>query len=287
MEEYVMAMIANYHTHTLLCGHASGMVEDYVLEAIRQGFEEIGISDHGPIPYEFMSLEDYYANEINRQMNMPMFNEIYLPGLETAIKKYGHLIKILKAVEIEYLSGHEEFYRSLLLRLDYLSLGVHYFKAADKIYNSYFPMSGERIIQYAEAVSEALSTGYFTILNHPDLYLMSYRDGDGMSRFDEAAAKAARIIIEAAIRNDVYLEINGGGPRRGRFTIEGKTEYLYPRSEFWKLVEEYPAAKVIIGCDSHNPADLYDSVIKDVEIFAKAFRFRIINKIDINTHPVR
>ena len=33
---------ANYHTHTYLCGHAVGDVDDYVNEAIRLGFKELG-----------------------------------------------------------------------------------------------------------------------------------------------------------------------------------------------------------------------------------------------------
>ncbi len=42
-------LVANYHTHLKLCGHASGMSEDYVKFAIANKIKELGISDHGPI----------------------------------------------------------------------------------------------------------------------------------------------------------------------------------------------------------------------------------------------
>ena len=66
-------MKTNYHTHHYLCGHAKGNVEDYVLEAIKHGFTEIGISDHGPInaiAFPRMSIDEY--------------NNVYLKELEEA-----------------------------------------------------------------------------------------------------------------------------------------------------------------------------------------------------------
>ena len=47
---------ANYHTHTYLCGHAVGDVEDYVNEAIRLGYTELGMSDHAHTPEYFMTI---------------------------------------------------------------------------------------------------------------------------------------------------------------------------------------------------------------------------------------
>ena len=45
-------MKANYHTHTLRCGHAKGLDEQYIEAAIGRGMEELGFSDHVPWPYE-------------------------------------------------------------------------------------------------------------------------------------------------------------------------------------------------------------------------------------------
>ena len=44
-------MIANYHTHTTRCHHASGNEEDFVLRAIENGLKIFGFSDHVPMPF--------------------------------------------------------------------------------------------------------------------------------------------------------------------------------------------------------------------------------------------
>ena len=38
----------NFHSHTVRCQHAVGEEREYVEEAIKEGFEVIGFSDHSP-----------------------------------------------------------------------------------------------------------------------------------------------------------------------------------------------------------------------------------------------
>lgn len=273
-------MKANYHTHTKLCGHAIGMSEDYVLEAIKNGFEEIGFSDHGPIPRTFMSPKDYQNNMLDRQMDEHDFNKIYLPDIEKSKSKYSSKISIKKGLEIEYIEGKNDYYQSLLKKLDYLSLGVHYFKTPFGMINTYDSNSKYYIDNYAETVERALATGYFKVINHPDIYLLNYYDDSGKYIFDKKCEIVARRIIEAAIKNGVCLEINGGGPRRGNIYYNGEKRYAYPRDEFWKIVQEYKEAKVIFGCDTHNPIELYDDVIKDIENKYKQYSYKIVEKLN-------
>ena len=44
-------MKTNYHTHTTRCHHATGSDEEFVLSAIKGGYQEIGFSDHTPWKY--------------------------------------------------------------------------------------------------------------------------------------------------------------------------------------------------------------------------------------------
>ena len=55
-----MKIKANYHTHTFLCNHAEGHVEDYVKQAVAYGFEEIGMCDHGFFLFDFTFLFLYF-----------------------------------------------------------------------------------------------------------------------------------------------------------------------------------------------------------------------------------
>ena len=51
-------MIANYHTHTPRCRHATGTEEEYIQCAIDGGLKILGFSDH--TPYWFP--EGYYTH---------------------------------------------------------------------------------------------------------------------------------------------------------------------------------------------------------------------------------
>ena len=77
-----MKITTNYHTHTYLCKHARGTIEDYVDRAIELGYTDIGISDHCPFTQELEKL--IYS----KRMNMDDFINIYLPELEAAKIKY-------------------------------------------------------------------------------------------------------------------------------------------------------------------------------------------------------
>ena len=44
-------MRTNYHTHTTRCLHATGSDEEFVLSAIKGGYQELGFSDHTPWKY--------------------------------------------------------------------------------------------------------------------------------------------------------------------------------------------------------------------------------------------
>jgi histidinol-phosphatase (PHP family) len=274
----------NYHTHLALCGHAIGTCEDYVLEAINQGFSILGFSDHGPIPIGFMSKDEYLDFGLNLQMNEDDFYQKYLPDCLNVQKKYSDQIKIFLGVEIEYILGKEAYFKKLLKDLDYLALGVHYFPSNNRLYNVYYSMNEIQVMDYANEVVRALSTNMYTMITHPDIYLMNYTK-NGEHVFDEVAIKAATMIIEACIKNHVYMEINGSGPRRGEFYNNNQKCYLYPRYEFWKLVEKYPDAMVIFGADAHTPEGLNDDIIKETLDFASMFQFKLISEISFKEKP--
>ena len=51
-------MKTNYHTHTTRCHHATGSDEEFVLSAIKGGYQEIGFSDHTPWKYHTNYISD-------------------------------------------------------------------------------------------------------------------------------------------------------------------------------------------------------------------------------------
>jgi len=60
-------MIANYHTHTWRCNHASGREEDYVTCALQRGLKVLGFSDHSPylFPGSYYSHFRMFPEQLN------------------------------------------------------------------------------------------------------------------------------------------------------------------------------------------------------------------------------
>lgn len=268
----------NYHTHNRLCNHAVGEAKDYVVKAIELNMEEIGLTDHGPIPTRFMSYEEYKDNLCYRYMSEDVYENVYLRELDDVIKEYGNKIKIYKGLETEYLPAQRAFYEKLLKNLDYLNLGIHYFISNGKITNSYSEVTYLNVMDYAKNAVEGMKSGLFKTLVHPDLFMFAYQNIDGKRRFDESAIKASKWIIEESIKNNVYLEINCNGiPNSRKYKSE---EWLYPYNEFWALVKEYKDAKIIIGADAHSPDALDSEDIADVLKFASNLGLNVSEKIE-------
>ena len=156
----------NYHGHTKRCHHARGEDEDYVLEAIKNGYDEIGFSDHAPYIFPEghkssfrMSLDDAqgYADSIN------------------ALKeKYKDKISIKLGFEVEYypelIEKELEFLKSL--KYDYIILGQHF---TDNEYEDWAWYSGHEtdsvalLDKYISQVMLAAKSGEFTYIAHPDV----------------------------------------------------------------------------------------------------------------------
>lgn len=254
---------ANYHTHTYLCGHAEGLPIDYVKKAIELGLEHIGISDHG-----------YLKSRWTERMNLDSYQNIYLKNIDEAIEKYGAKIKIFKGLELEYLEGYDDLYKRYLKENDYLMLGQHIVEIDNVDYDLYKPMNDRLIIAYKDAVIKGMESGYFKILAHPDLYMLRYLE------WNDLTAAIAVAIVESAIKNDVYLEINSNGTRRtATYTKDLELTWLYPRLEFWEIVSRYPEAKVIVGDDAHYLDHLHDLAVKNAILFAKKLGIKLHDKI--------
>jgi len=242
---------ASYHTHTPHCGHALGnSTAEYADAAYAIGMDILGFSDHCP----------FRDRDLGARMSYETL-PIYISEVEELKEKYKGRMEILKGVEIEYFRDCAEtganYYEYLLkeLKLDYLLLGQHFFTLKDKsVYNLYdIPDSG-LIVDYARDCAEAMSTGYFKMIAHPDLF------GVNDFAWDINMDRATEIIIEAALKYDVIIEYNANGFRRGIRDFETGERYMYPLDNFWKEVAK-TNAQVIIGSDSHNPNEIWDYVI--------------------------
>ena len=253
----------NFHTHNYRCEHAVGNVEDYVKVAIKESYTELGISDHAP-------MSKYYENNRMKEEDL----EGYLQEIEEAQKKYGDKIKIYKSLEIEYFPECLKMYDDLKEKLDYLILGLHAFrkKGDDTNYNAWKIKNGSDVLAYAEYMVEAIETGKFDYIAHPDLYVINYRT------WDKACENAAHMICKAAEKMNVPLEVNANGIRKTLARHPDWDRYMYPYKEFWEIAKQYNI-RTIIGSDTHNFNQMEDEKMELARQFAKEIGLNIIETI--------
>ena len=123
-------MLANYHTHTKRCHHASGEDREYVEAAIRAGFQILGFSDHCPWVFP---REDF----VSGMRLAPAEVDGYFYSLESLKKEYEKEIKIYIGFESEYCPNLVDAQQKLLegYPLDYMIMGQHFLGAEyDTVY---------------------------------------------------------------------------------------------------------------------------------------------------------
>ena len=223
-------MLVNLHTHTSRCGHAEGADEEYVRCAVDRGLQQLGFSDHAPylFPGGYVSPVRMLPEELPN----------YVQSICLLREKYAKDIQLHLGVEAEYFPS---FFRDTVQMLrdggiEYMLLGQHCL--GDGIGQHHFgtPTAEEAILRhYCDQVIEAMQTGLFTYLAHPDFIKFVGED----SIFN----KHMRRLCREAKACDIPLEINMLGLRQGR---------NYPSDRFFRLVAE-EGCPVVIGADAHKP----------------------------------
>ncbi len=229
-------MKANYHTHTVRCGHALGTDEEYIKAAIAKGLTTLGFSDH--TPYYFPDRVHYLDDRMH-----PRELEDYFSSLLSLREKYKDYIDIRIGLETEYYpllwDMLLEDYRKY--PLEYLLLGQH------RIGNVHLPPShsafarsesAEELRQYADQTIEAMNTGMFTYVAHPDVF---YFKGSK----DDYEEQMSRIVIRA---NELKLPLE--------FNLNGiRGRKWYPNDDLWRIAARL-GAKAVLGCDAHAPDEI-------------------------------
>jgi len=267
----------NYHTHMKYCNHAKGMVIDYVRMASSLNMEELGMTDHAPVLDDFLSSLDYDRNYGSDNMKLEQVDD-YLNQIEECRMLYPNL-KIYSGFESEFLEDHEDFYRFLRNKVDYMNLGIHFFKYNGKVINTYEDMTEDTLKGYVKNVENALKSGIFNTLCHPDLFMFDYKDKFGNHEFDDACRLATHEICKLAIKYDVYLEVNCNGFRYVK-DYNNKKEWKYPYPDFWLIAKEYPV-KIILGCDAHEPEALCNQNVDLAIKFTRDLGLNVLERMVI------
>ncbi len=248
-------MRTNFHTHTPRCGHASGSEEEYIAAAIENGFSALGFSDHSPFP-------DYEEVRPGTRMETGELED-YVRTVRACGKRHAGEIRILLGLECEYFWDQYGWLRDQIeaYDLDYVIFGNHWAPRSEGLVRFPRHSDADTLRLYVKVTRQALETGMFTYMAHPDMMLMHY------PAFDPQARAASLEICRIAKELDVQLEYNLHGVYANRLR-EGETGLGYPCADFWEIAAR-EGNRVIVGVDAHRPDELTAEHYDSAEAFLK------------------
>lgn len=233
-------MIADYHIHTHLCGHAAGEPREYVESALHRGLDEMGFADHLPMVRSWKPTYSMRRDELDGYVTM----------VQELAREYASDIRILLGVEADFFAGAEDELAELLgaYPFDYTIGSVHeltdgFIFDVDENRDA-IPVYGvDRVyLAYYDLMRQAAETGLFTVAGHFDLPKKF-----GHRPVDEAAVAAAATAALAAVsRSGAALEIN----THGWADAVGEA---YPGRELLALARARDVP-LTFGSDAHEPA---------------------------------
>ncbi len=251
-----------YHNHTFRCKHAIGEVEDYCKAAIKNEINVIGISDHTPLPDNRWLFERMHFSELKE----------HVLEINSSIKKYQFKdLIILKSMECDFIKEYTSFYKEEYLDhygFDYLIGAVHWFLQD----GNWIRIPGKlkdhnSLYAYTEQYIEAMNSGIFLFMAHPDIFGIFY------PVWDKHAEICSIKILESARDLKIPLEINSHGFRKSYIKTPNGLIRKYPISRFWDLSSEFEI-EVVLSADAHNPKD----IIRDLD---KCLDFVTTNQLKI------
>ncbi|NBD23972.1 histidinol-phosphatase HisJ [Paenibacillus glycinis] len=150
------------HTHTKFCYHGSSAESDaYIERAIELGFQRYTISEHPPLPADWVPDKRLMAELAMPDAELPL----YMDYVSTIKRKYEDRIEIAVGLELDYLQGALPFTEAIVDR--YID------KLEDVVYSVHFlpGAGGMRCIDFtAEDFAANLLSYYGTMEKVVDEY---------------------------------------------------------------------------------------------------------------------
>jgi histidinol-phosphatase (PHP family) len=232
-------LLADYHMHTPLCKHATGEPTALAAQAVKVGLQEIGFSDHSPMPQDDFDEWRMRASDLDD----------YVAKVERARREHPNLA-IKLALEVDFIPGYESWIQDLAGRhaWDYFIGSVHYISeswAIDSpsqisLWKDRDPM--EVWTAYFERLTMAAESGLFEIIGHADLCkkFCYYPDQDCTPLFTR--------FLNAARKHGAAIELNTAGLRKD-------CKEIYPSPQIVQLAAQI-GVPITFGSDAHAPEEV-------------------------------
>lgn len=240
--------LTNYHSHCTFCDGKAPM-EDFVKQAIREGFTSYGISSHAPLPFPtHWTLDPGAVGE-------------YLAEIDRLKTEYDGRIELYAGMEIDYLDDNQnpasDYFQAL--PLDYRIGSVHLLHSAQgevidiDTSADVFRTNLERHLNgdlkqvvraYYDKLMRMVSLGGFDIVGHADkLSFNANCLSPGITR-ESWYRDTMQTYFRLIAREGLMVEIN-----TKKFAPHG---IFFPQREHFETLRKL-GIPVLVNSDSHRP----------------------------------
>lgn len=243
----------NLHTHSNF-SDGKANAEDVVIEAINQGLEVLGFSDHSPVPFE-----NSFAIKNDEVHN-------YISTIKSLKEKYQDKIDIYCSMEMDFIPGIVKDFKKTKeeLGLDYMIGSVHL--VGNDVEKLWF-IDGSKVETYDEGLNnfyggdikkgvktffyqynEMIESEEFDIVGHFDKIKMHNRDRYFLEEdkwYRDLLMETLTLIKEKSL----IVEVNTRGIYKKRSTD------FYPSTWVLPIMREMNVP-VVISSDAHLPSEL-------------------------------
>jgi histidinol-phosphatase (PHP family) len=247
-------MLTNHHTHSLY-SDGSSQPEEYIQQAITEGFNILGFTEHSPLPFE----NSFSFRKENK--------DEYIALMQHLKQKYSPQISVYSGMEMDYIPGMSENFGKVKsdFKLDYLIGSVHLvrphnneelwftdgpnYETYDKGLNELFAGDIRKAVTtYFQQLNEMIDTQQFDIIGHFDKIKMHNRD-----RFFREDEPWYQTLVNETLQliqdRDIIAEVNTRGIYKKR------SETTYPGLEILKQIKKL-RIPVMVNSDAHKPHEL-------------------------------
>lgn len=242
--------ITNLHTHTFYCD-GNNSPEEMVLAAIRNNFNSLGISSHGPV-----NEETYWNIKYDKI-------EEYIHVVNSLKEKYKDKIEIFLGMELDYIPGigFTEQCESLIKRLDYYIGSVHYLGTFNNGVMWTVDYNIDELLRgldesFQGNIRKAVETYYATIaemaekyqppiIGHLNLFNKNNKNNVLFDESEDWYIKAVQNCLDVIKNTSSVIEINTGGIARNY------TKEQYPSTLILKMIKERNIP-IVVNSDAHT-----------------------------------
>lgn len=263
----------NFHSHTQFCDGRAAM-EQFVVEAVKQGFTDYAFTPHSPIPFASpcnMSTSDVptYIAEYNRlkstyggRINLYLSMEIDYIG-----KQWGASSEYFQKLPLDFRLSSVHFIPSFADSKEYIDIDGHFDSFRQKM-GVYFNNDIESVVRsfYSQSIA-MIEAGGFDVIGHFD------KIGHNAGHFREGIENEAWYValvedtFEAIMDNHLIIEVNTKALKDHRRT--------FPNKQFYYLLKRYNAP-LLINSDAHYPELINAGRIETMETLAENGLYKIV-----------